>query len=101
MSPLPNSSADYDLNKDGDVSTDEVTKSTDLLELAVREEKAAAQKRISWVALFSILITTGTLMSPLVTDTRVEALGPLLSMFYLAQASIIGAYFGLVGYMSK
>jgi hypothetical protein len=44
---------------------------------------------------------TAILMSPLVSDTRVEALGPLLSMFYLAQASIIGFYFGATAYMSK
>jgi hypothetical protein len=101
MAPLPDSSVNYDLNKDGIVSQEEVTKSTDLLDLELREEKASTQQRISWVAFFSILVTTAILMSPLVSDARVEALGPLLSMFYIAQASIIGAYFGLVGYMSK
>lgn len=101
MSPLPNSSDDYDLNRDGDVSQEELTKSTDVLELELREEKAQTQKRISWVSLFSIIIVTSILVSPLVTDSRVEALGSLLSMFYLAQASIIGFYFGATAYMSK
>ena len=101
MSPLPNSSAEYDLNKDGDVSSEELTKSTDVLELELREEKAQTQKRISWVSLASIITVTAILVSPLVSDSRVEALGSLLSMFYLAQASIIGFYFGATAYMSK
>lgn len=101
MAPLPNSSTEYDLNKDGDVSQEELTKSTDVLELELREEKAQTQKRISWVSLFSIITVTAILVSPIVSDSRVEALGPLLSMFYLAQASIIGFYFGATAYMSK
>lgn len=93
--------AEYDLNKDGEVTDIELTKSTEVLELELREEKAATQKRISWVSLLSTISVTAVLMSPLVSDTRVEALGPLLSMFYLAQASIIGFYFGATAYMSK
>lgn len=101
MHKLLGGSTEYDLNKDGDVSQDELTKSTNVLELEVREEKANTQKRISWVSLLSTISVTAVLMSPLVSDTRVEALGPLLSMFYLAQASIIGFYFGATAYMSK
>lgn len=93
--------SEYDLNKDGDVTDIELTKSNELLELELREEKAQTQKFISYIALTSIIIVTGALMSPIVTDSRVEALGSLLSMFYLAQASIIGFYFGATAYMSK
>lgn len=93
--------SEYDLNKDGDVTDSELTKSNELLELELREEKAQTQKFISYIALTSIIVVTATLMSPLVTDSRVESLGNLLSMFYLAQASIIGFYFGATAYMSK
>ena len=93
--------SEYDLDKDGDVSETELTKSDELLELELREEKAQTQKFISYIALTSIVIVTAVLMSPIVTDSRVEALGNLLSMFYLAQASIIGFYFGATAYMSK
>ena len=93
--------SEYDLDKDGDVSETELTKSDELLELELREEKAQTQKFISYIALTSIVIVTAVLMSPIVTDSRVEALGNLLSMFYLAQASSIGFYFGATAYMSK
>jgi hypothetical protein len=93
--------SEFDLDKDGEVTDTEITKSNELMELELREEKAETQKFISYIALISIIVVTAVLMSPIVTDSRVESLGSLLSMFYLAQASIIGFYFGATAYMSK
>jgi hypothetical protein len=93
--------SEFDLDKDGEVTDNEITKSNELMELELREEKAETQKFISYIALTSIIVVTAALMSPLLTDSRVEALGSLLSMFYLAQDSIIGFYFGATAYMSK
>jgi len=93
--------SDYDLDKDGNVTENELTRSNDVLELELREEKAETQKFISYIALASMIVLTAVLVSPIVSDSRVDALGNLLSMFYLAQASIIGFYFGATAYMSK
>lgn len=94
-------SSEFDLDKDGEVTDTEITKSNELMELELREEKAETQKFISYIALASMIIVTAVLVSPIVSDSRVDALGNLLSMFYLAQASIIGFYFGATAYMSK
>ncbi len=99
MSVTP--ASQYDLDKDGAVSQEDVTRSTELLELELREEKAQAQKRMSWVALISMLVVTVVVMTPVLSDSRVSALGDLFSMFYLSMASIIGFYFGATAYMSK
>lgn len=93
--------SEYDLDNDGKVSDEELNRSTDLLELELREEKAQAQKLISWIALGSMLVVTILMMTPIVSDSRVSALADLFSMFYLAMASIIGFYFGATAYMSK
>ncbi len=93
--------SEYDLDSDGEVSNDELQKSTDLLELELREEKAQAQKLISWVALISMVIVTALLFSPFISDARVAALDNLIGMYYLACASIIGFYFGATAYMSR
>lgn len=93
--------SEYDLDKDGEVTDTEITKSNELMELELREEKAETQKFISYIALASIIVVTAVIISPIVSDSRVDALGNLLSMFYLAQASIIGFYFGATAYMSK
>jgi hypothetical protein len=92
---------EYDFNKDGEVSEEEKDRATQLLELELREEKAEAQKRISWIAMGSMLLVTALLFSPMVSVEKLEVLEELLGMFYLAQASIIGFYFGATAYMSK
>ena len=93
--------SEFDLDKDGEVTDTEITKSNELMELELREEKAETQRFISYIALTSMILVTAVLMSPIVSDSRVESLANLLSMFYLAQASIIGFYFGATAYMSK
>lgn len=92
---------DFDLNGDGIVSETEIKMHTDMLELELREEKAQAQKRMCWISLVSMLVFTAILMTPVLSDSRVNALGDLFGLFYIAQASIVGFYFGATAYMSR
>lgn len=92
---------EYDLDGDGIVSDDELTKSKEMLELELREEKAEAQKKMAWVAMVSMLIFTIVLFTPMMSDSRVAGLADLLGLFYIAQAGIVGAYFGAAAWMSN
>mgnify|MGYP000267468101 FL=1 len=92
---------EYDLDGDGIVSDDELTKSKEMLELELREEKAEAQKKMAWIAMVSMLIFTVVLFTPLMSDSRVAGLADLLGLFYIAQAGIVGAYFGAAAWMSS
>jgi hypothetical protein len=56
---------------------------------------------MSWVSILSMVVFTGILFTPLVPESRVAALGDLLGLFYLGQASIVGFYFGAQAYMSR
>lgn len=91
----------YDLDGDGIVTEEELQSSQGMLELELREEKAEAQRKMAWVALASMVIFTFILFTPYVSEKRVNALGDLLGLFYLAQASVVGFYFGATAYMSK
>lgn len=91
----------YDLNNSGDVTEEEMKRATEILELELREEKAEAQKRMSWVSILSMVLFTVVLFTPVVSESRVSALGDLLGLFYLGQASIVGFYFGAQAYMSR
>lgn len=91
----------YDLNNSGDVTEEEMKRATEILELELREEKAEAQKRMSWVSILSMVLFTAVLFTPVVSESRVSALGDLLGLFYLGQASIVGFYFGAQAYMSR
>jgi NADH:ubiquinone oxidoreductase subunit E len=91
----------YDLDDDGKITDEELKRTTEILELELREEKAEAQKRMSWVAILSMVLFTIALFTPYVSESRVAALADLLGLFYLAQASVVGFYFGAQAYMSK
>lgn len=90
-----------DADRDGRISEDDIHKSTEMLELELREEKADSQRRMAWVAILSMIIFTTALFSPLVSETRVAALADLLGLFYIAQAGVVGAYMGVTAWMSK
>ncbi len=91
----------YDLNKDGEVTDEEMARATQMLELELKEEKADAQRKMAWTSIASMIIFTIVLFTPILKDTRVAALADLLGLFYIANASIVGFYFGAQAYMSK
>ena len=93
--------ARFDTNQDGKIDADEMTRSKEILEMELREEKQDAQRRMSWTAIATMIVFTIALFTPLVTDNRVNALADLLGLFYVAQASIVGFYFGASAFMSK
>ena len=89
------------MNGDNSVSSKEVTIADKLLELELREEKADTQRRMAWMAMLSMVIFTVVLFSPIISDSRVEALADLLGLFYIAQAGVVGAYMGVTAWMNK
>ena len=72
-----------------------------LVELELREEKADSQRNMAWVAMISMVLFSVFLMLPMMPDSRVKALSDLLGLFYIAQASIVAAYFGATAFMSR
>ena len=93
--------AKYDLDQDGTVTDKEIERHQQLVELELREEKADSQKQMAWIAMLSMIIFSIFLMLPIMPDTRVNALSDLLGLFYIAQASIVAAYFGATAFMSR
>lgn len=91
----------YDADQDGTVDDNEINNAQEMLELELREEKADAHRRMAWVAIISMIAFTMILFSPMVSETRVAALADLLGLFYIAQASIVGAFMGVTAWMSR
>ena len=91
----------YDVDDDGEVSDDELTDTEKIEEIERDNRKQAAQRRMAWVAIWSMIIFTIVLFSPLVSDARVNALADLLGLFYIAQAGIVGAFMGVSAWMSR
>lgn len=92
---------DADIDNNGLVSASELETSGQLLELQLREEKAETQKNMAWTAIISMIIFTAVLFSPLISDSKVAILSDLVGLFYVAQASVVGAYMGVTAWLSK
>ena len=55
---------------------------------------------MAWVAMGMMIVFTIVLFTPMMTDSRVEALADLLGLFYIAQTGIVAAYMGATAYMA-
>jgi hypothetical protein len=83
-----------DLNNDGLVSEEE-------LEAWDEHMKFVTQKRIAVGAFLFMLVLTTILCTPLISETRLQALTGLISTMYIALAGIVGAYMGMSAWMAK
>ena len=88
---------DLDLDGDGVVSDAELATA----EAVSKHEKAAAQRRMAWIAMGSMLVFTAAVFLPIFPDARIKALSDLFGLFYIGQAGVVGAYMGMTAYMAK
>jgi hypothetical protein len=91
----------FDLDGSGTVSEKEIELSKELIEISLREDKSASQKRMAWVAVGSMCIFAILPLMPFVPDSRLDTLASLSDMLFLSQASIVGLYFGATAMMHK
>lgn len=92
---------EFDLDNDGVVTDDEIAKSREMIELELREEKSEAQKLMAWLAIIVMVVATIVLFTPLIPDSRVNALSDLLGLFYFSLCGIVGTYMGATAFMHK
>jgi hypothetical protein len=91
----------FDLDKDGVVSDAEIDRAKEMLDLELREEKSEAQKLMAWLAILVMSAVTVVLFTPIIPDSRVNALSDLLGLFYFSMCGIVGTYMGATAFMHK
>ena len=91
----------YDLDEDGIVTDDEIARSKEMIDMELREEKSESQKKMAWVAIIVMIVSTVVLFSPIIPDTRVQALSDLLGLYFISLAGIAGTYMGATAWMHK
>lgn len=72
-----------------------------LRKLELQETRDTNQMLLAWVAMLSMVVITGLLLSPWVPDSRIIALQNILDLYYVAQASVIGMYMGVKAWMAR
>jgi len=93
--------AAFDLDQDGEVTDEEISRHQEMVQLELQEEKADSQRKMAWVAMISMCVFALLPLAPFVPVDRLSTLASLSDMLFLSQASIIGLYFGATAYMSK
>lgn len=58
------------------------------------EQRQNTQKKMAWLAMMSMIVFTGFLVSPIVPTDRLNIIVDLIGLFYFAQAGVVGAYMG-------
>ena len=91
---------EYDMNKDGNISEQDVAVQKEILVIENQDKRELQQRRMAWVAMLCMLVFTMTLFTPLISIERINALSDLLGMFYIAQAGIIATFFGSQAFMT-
>lgn len=91
----------YDVDGDGVVSDEEMKQMEHIIEFENKDKKEDQLRQMAWAAMGSMIIFTGILFSPIVSIDKLNALGAVLQMFYLAQAGVVATFFGANAYVSK
>jgi len=91
----------YDIDGDGIVSDEEMSRAERDLEIENRDKKEDQLRQMAWAAMGSMIVFTLCLLFPILTVERILALDNLLQMFYIAQAGVVATFFGSTAYMSK
>lgn len=89
----------YDLDGDGIITDEELAHAKEIKQEEAELRKLLAQRRMATATLVSM--GAFTLAMFFVGIDRVNALGDISNLFYLAGAGIVGAYMGTSVWMSK
>ena len=93
--------AEYDVDGDGTVTDEEISRQQEMLQLELQEEKADSQRRMAWTAVISMCVFAILPVIPFIPADRLSTLASISDMLFLSQASIVGLYFGATAYMAK
>ena len=93
--------AQYDMDKDGVVSDEELEHMKEIKRLEGELRKHRAQRRMATFTLVGMGLFTTMMFMPFMTTEKIEALSDISNLFYISGAGIVGAYMGATAWMSK
>jgi len=93
----------YDTDGDGIVTDEELETSQHLQELKLAHDKADAQRAMAWFALFGMLLYPSLIVicSLINLEQAAVILGDIASVYFVAIAGLVAAFFGASAWQSK
>jgi hypothetical protein len=93
--------AEYDADGDGVVTDDELETSKELQELKISNERAQAQRSMSWFALWGMLLYPSLVSSWAGLVQAASILGDMASVYFVSVAGILAAFFGAQAWSNR
>jgi hypothetical protein len=93
--------AKFDQDNDGKMSQHEFELYKQNETLKATLEKQTAQQSMAWTAIIVIICVTALLFVPFISSERIAVIIPMLDLFYVSMASIVGAFMGITAWMSR
>ena len=91
----------YDLDADGVVSDEEITRAKEIRETEDKSRKHLAQLRLARFSLIGIGVYTILLFMPFIPDSRIELLKEVSPLLYISLSGVVGAYMGFTSWMDR
>ena len=88
----------FDLDGDGIVSDEELSRSEHMIRLENSDKMQDQQRMLCWVSSISSIILIVLVMSPVIPDTRVEMVTALLSTYVVANLGIVATFMGTTAF---
>lgn len=92
---------DFDLNNDEQITVDEIALKERIEQLEQQSEKSDSQRKMAWVAIVSMIGYVILVFSPLVPQEKVTTLANISDVFFVAMASIVGAFMGFTSWVAR
>lgn len=71
------------------------------MEIDLTKTRFKNRRRMAWLAMWSMVALTTILLSDFVSIERIKAVDNVFEMFYIAMASVVGAYMGFTTWANK
>ena len=88
----------FDLDGDGVVSDQELSRSEHMIRLENSDKMQDQQRMLCWVSSISSIILIVLAMSPVIPDARVEMVTALLSTYVVANLGIVATFMGTTAF---
>ena len=92
-----------DMNKDGEVTEEELVHYEKLVELENEDQKSDAQRKMAWFSLSGMLLYPFAVViaNLLGLDKAPDILGDMAPTYFVSVAAIVAAFYGKEAYVGK
>lgn len=87
-----------DLDKDGKITSKDLSQLERLNKLSYQEQLQDQQRWMAWIAMGSMIFFVGISLLPIISNDRLETISAFLNTFFVSQAAVVSVFMGTSAY---